>query len=115
MKRNKSGSSATAELVRRLLKRDSLKMADERLTLTEEFPEEMIEAVAKEGVPPLLSKLSGVDQNWIFYKEQPRVTFLDGDSDRTVYIQAGDNDVIPIFQDPTSIIKKLWESRLNAY
>jgi len=89
-------------------------MADERLTLTDYLPPDMMTDLMKDALPPWLSKLSGIGQEWIFYKEQPRVTFLEEEPDRTVYIQT-DDGIKQIIEEPTSIIKKLWESRFKAY
>jgi HD superfamily phosphohydrolase len=112
-KAHKTGESVSNHLVRRLLSRDSLKMADEKLQLTESLSPEMLQDLAKDALPSWLGKQSGVEPEWIFYKQQPRVTFLEEEPDRTVYIQTQDG-VKPIIEEPTSIIKKLWESRFKA-
>ncbi|OLD78076.1 hypothetical protein AUF62_03265 [archaeon 13_1_20CM_52_20] len=114
LKANRRGDSVTSQIIRRLFSRDSLKMADERLTLTDYLPPDMMTDLMKDAMPPWLSKLSGVEQEWIFYKEQPRVTFLEEEPDRTVYIET-DDGIKQIIEEPTSIIKKLWESRFKAY
>jgi HD superfamily phosphohydrolase len=112
-KAHKTGNSVASHLVRRLLSRDSLKMADEKLQLTESLPTEMLQELAKDTLPSWLGKQSGVEPEWIFYKQQPRVTFLEDEPDRTVYIETQDG-IRPIIEEPTSIIKKLWESRFKA-
>ncbi len=112
-KANKLGNSVASQLVRKLLSRDSLKMADQRLQLTESLPTKMMEDLAKETLPSWLSKQTGVEPEWIFYKEQPRVTFLEGEPDRTVYLRT-EEGIKPIIEEPTSIIKKIWESRYKA-
>ncbi len=116
LKSKKRGGSVTNELIRRLFSRDSLKMADERLTLSDSAPPQLMERLTNAKLPSWLSEQSGVDKNWIFYKQQPRVTFLEPDLEVTVYIETSDDsEPIPIMQDPTSIIKKLWESKFWAY
>jgi len=38
---------------------------------------------------------------------------LEGEPDRTVYIRT-EEGIKPIIEEPTSIIKKIWESRFKA-
>ncbi len=105
LKNNRSGHSVTNELIRRLLSRQSIKLAREILSFSSSQPQPLMEILAKETLPQWLSRRSGVPEDWIFYKEQPRVTFLDPDPDVTVYVEATEGPK-RLVEEETSIIKK---------
>jgi len=115
MKTKKNATNVTGQLIRMLQSRVSLKLANEKLAFDSANVPQIMEALAKDRLPDWLSKESGVDKNWIFYKQQPRVTFLEEEEDETVHIETESGKTIPIIRDDTSIIKKLWESRFQAY
>jgi HD superfamily phosphohydrolase len=114
IKRHSKGRSVTSELAKMLMSRTSLKMADENLTLSSSKVPAIMRVLAQEQLPTWISTKSGVDKKWIFYKKQPQVTFLEGDPETTVYIETKGN-IIPIIDDNTSLIKKLWDSRYEAF
>ena len=115
MKTGKNASAVTEQLIKMLLSRTSLKLANERLAFDSANLPQIMEALAKDKLSEWLSKDSGVDANWIFYKQQPRVTFLEEEDDETVHIETDSGKTIPIIKDETSITRKLWESRFQAY
>ena len=115
MKTTKNANPVTRELIRMLLSRESLKMADEKLTLSPDAIPGVHEAMAKDDLSHWLSGPSGVSESWIFYKQQPPTTFLEIEDDETVHVETTNGKTIRIMDDPTSIIKKLWDSQFRAY
>ncbi len=115
MKIAKNLTPVTKELIRMLFSRESLKMADEKLTLAPAAIPEAMEALAKDDLSRWLSGPSGVSESWIFYKQQPPTTFLEVEDDETVHVETSNGKTIRIIDDPTSIIKKLSDSQFRAY
>jgi hypothetical protein len=115
MKRAKNLNQVTRELIKMLFSRISLKLASEKLSFDSSNVPQIMGALAKDKLSEWLSKESGVERGWIFYKAQPRVTFLEEDDDETVHIETEKGKTMPIIKDETSIIKKLWESQFQAY
>ena len=115
MKRVKNLNPVTRELIKMLFSRVSLKLASEKLSFDSSNVPQIMGALAKDKLSEWLSKKSGVERGWIFYKAQPRVTFLEEDDDETVHIEYEKGKTMPIIKDETSIIKKLWESQFQAY
>ena len=113
LKKNQDGTSVTNELVRRLLSRTSIKLAQEIVSFSTSEPQPLMEILAKETLPQWLSRRSGVPEAWIFYKEQPRVTFLNPDPDVTVYVE-GIDEPKRLVDEEKSIIKKLWDSQFRT-
>lgn len=113
LKRNRTGRTVTGELIRRLLGRTSIKLAQEIVSFSTSEPQPLMEILAKETLPQWLSRKSGVPEDWIFYKEQPRVTFLDPDPDVTVYVE-GIDEPKRLVDEEKSIIKKLWDSQFRT-
>ena len=113
LKRNRTGRTVTGELISRLLGRTSIKLAQEIVSFSTSEPQPLMEILAKETLPQWLSRKSGVPEDWIFYKEQPRVTFLDPDPDVTVYVE-GIDEPKRLVDEEKSIIKKLWDSQFRA-
>lgn len=104
------------ELMKRLLTRDSVKLAYEKLELSTATISRMKELVVSEKLSEWISERTKIDKNWIFYKGQREVTFLEPDEEETVFIEARDDKKeIRIIDDETSIIKPLWESQFRAY
>ncbi len=75
LKKNQNGHTVTNELIRRLLSRTSIKLAQEIVSFSTSERQPLMEILAKETLSQWLSRRSGVPEDWIFYKEQPRVTF----------------------------------------
>ncbi len=117
IKKNKDNPDPVVkQLIAGLLGRKSIKLAYEKLELSTTPPSKLKELVVRDKLPEWISEKSWVDKNWIFYKPQPEVTFLEPDLELTVYIEAADGEKpIPIIEEETSIIKKLWESQFRAY
>ncbi len=113
LKKNQTGRTVTNELIRRLLSRTSIKLAQEIVSFSTSAPQPLMEILAKETLPQWLSRRSGVPEDWIFYKEQPRVTFLDPDPDVTVYVEGVDGPR-RLVDEERSIIKKLWDSQFRT-
>lgn len=115
MKQVAKKSSATARLVQMIFHRQDLKMADESLTL------------GPGGLPPIIrqfgediaagiSRKAGLRPGDVFVVPYPRVTFLDDDEPRTVYVESRMSDKpIPIAKDERSIVGKLARDRLDGY
>ncbi len=107
-------ASMTGELTKRLFTRSSLKLANEALTLSTSETPPLYKEVVSDELSEWLSRRSGVPKEWILYKEYPEITFLEPDHDVTVWVETSNNSK-PIIEEETSIIKKLWESRLRGY
>ncbi len=117
IKKNRNNADPVVkQLIAGLLGRRSIKLAYEKLELSTTPPSKVKELVVRDKLPEWISEKSKVDKDWIFYKPQPEVTFLEPDLELTVYIEAADGKkAIPIIEEETSIIKKLCESQFRAY